>query len=77
MLLEREDVQPDSRDNDGRTPLSWAVGNGRLQVVRSLLESGKIDPNSKDNDELTPLSWAAAGDHDTVVELLERFGARD
>ena len=74
MLLKR-DVQPDSRDNDSRTPLSWAAGNGKLQVVRLFLESGKVDPNSMDNDELTPLSSAAAGDHDTVFELLEQFGA--
>lgn len=75
MLLERDDVQPDSRDNSGPIPLSWAAGNGRLEVVRSLLESGKVDPVSRDNDDLTPLSWAAAGDHDSVFELLEQFGA--
>ena len=33
LLLEREDVNPDSLDEVGRTPLSYAAGNGHEGVV--------------------------------------------
>ena len=25
LLLERQDVEPDSKDNDGQTPRSWSI----------------------------------------------------
>ncbi|KIX06985.1 uncharacterized protein Z518_04961 [Rhinocladiella mackenziei CBS 650.93] len=49
---------PDAEANDGRTPLSWAAGNGHEAVVKLPLTKDGIDPNSKDNlFHLTPLSW--------------------
>src|SRR5271156_3844022 len=38
--LERNGVKIDSKDNDGRTPLSWAAVNGHEAGVRLLLERG-------------------------------------
>ena len=38
LLVERDDIEADTKDEDGRTPLSYAAGNGREAVVR-LLES--------------------------------------
>ena len=40
LLLEREGVDADSKDSNGRTPLSWAAENGREAVVKLLLEKG-------------------------------------
>ena len=58
-LLERKDVEPDSKDKSTRTPLSWAAENGHEAVVRLLLERKDVEPDSKDKSTRTPLSWAA------------------
>jgi len=36
LLLERDDVAADSKDNDGRTPLSSAAAEGHEAVVKLL-----------------------------------------
>jgi ankyrin repeat protein len=51
-------VDVDSKDGIGRTPLSWAAGNGYEAVVKQLLNIGKVDMDSKDINGRTPLSWA-------------------
>ena len=61
----------DSKDDDGRTPLSWAAENGHSEVVKLLLEKEGIDLDSKDIEYgQTPLSWAAENGHSEVVKLL-------
>jgi ankyrin repeat protein len=59
LLLEKG-AEPDSKDNGGRTPLSWAAKRGHEAVVRLLLEKGADDGGR------TPWSWAA-GRHEGVV----------
>ncbi|KAF2685037.1 hypothetical protein K458DRAFT_430639 [Lentithecium fluviatile CBS 122367] len=61
LLLQIGKVDVDSRDNSGRTPLSWAAEKGNETMVKLLLESGKVDVDSKDNSGQTPLFWAASG----------------
>ena len=71
LLLARGDVVADSKDKDGRTPLSHAAkGGGRRAVVKLLLDRGDIETNSKDKDGRSPLSHAAGGGHKAVVWLL-------
>jgi len=36
VLAARDDVDMDSKDDDGRKPLSWAAGNGHEAVVELL-----------------------------------------
>ena len=52
LLVGRDDVKADLKDDSGRTPLSWAVRNGHEAVVMLLL--GR-DDNIYDQ---MPLSWA-------------------
>ncbi|GKT45906.1 vegetative incompatibility protein HET-E-1 [Colletotrichum spaethianum] len=62
------------KDDDGRTPLSWAAEGGDESAVQLLLENG-ADLESKDEDGRKPLSWAAENGHEGVVWLLLEKGA--
>ncbi|KAI9644102.1 hypothetical protein NHQ30_007455 [Ciborinia camelliae] len=46
-----------SKDMNGRTPLSWAASEGNIVAVKTLLEKG-ADINSRDEAFQTPLSLA-------------------
>ena len=61
LLLDYEDVDPNSPDGDCRTPLSFAAEQGAQSVVKLLLKRVEIEPDSPDNDGRTPLSFAAEG----------------
>ena len=71
LLLARDGVHPDSKDNDNMTPLAWAAEYGHEEVVKLLLAQPGVDPDSKDNFGRTPLSWARKHGHSAVVELLQ------
>lgn len=71
LLVERDDVEADSKDNDGRTPLSRAAWGGREAVVKLLLERDDVEADSKDEYGWTPLWWAEEKDQDAIVLLLE------
>ena len=63
-------VWADMRDDDSRTLLSLAAGNGQEAVVQLLVERDDVNVNSEDKTGRTPLSWAAENGHDAVVRLL-------
>jgi len=69
-IAKRNMALADSKDNNGRTPLSWAAEGGYEAVVKLLAERDDVDADLKDNDGWTPLSWAAARGHEAVVKLL-------
>lgn len=77
LLLASGTIDHDSRDNTGRTPLSWAAGSGHDATVRVLLSSDAVHHNSRDNQGRTRLSWAAGSGHFTVVQPLLGTGAAD
>ncbi|GAB1206414.1 hypothetical protein APSETT445_005101 [Aspergillus pseudonomiae] len=62
-LLETEEVNVDSMDNCGRTPLSYAAAAKWLdpQPLEALLKTGKVNVESMDEDGRTPLSYAVEG----------------
>jgi len=77
LLLRHRDVDPDSSDRTGRTPLSFAASGGHGGVVKLLLEHRNVNPNSHDCNDRTPLSLAASGGQDDVVKLLLERGDVD
>lgn len=69
LLLIERGVEINSKDKEGRTPLSWAVMKGDNAVVQLLIERG-ADINSKDNWGETSLSWAVMKGYKSIVQLL-------
>ena len=69
LLLENS-AEVNSRDDRGRTPLSWAAAGGHDAVVTLLLQEGAV-VDSRHDMGLTPLSWAAKKGHDPVMMLLQ------
>jgi ankyrin repeat protein len=65
---------PDSKDDDGQTPLSRAAEAGHEAVVKLLLETGQVEVDSKDRYGQTPLWWAVQAGHEAVVKLLLETG---
>ena len=78
LLLKRRDVNPNSPDGNGRTPLSFATNEpwspnysgGNKSVLELLLERGEIDPNFPDSNGRAPLSFAAESGNVHLVKLL-------
>jgi hypothetical protein len=64
-------IDLDSRDGDGRSPLSRAATNGNTAIVEMLLKQEGVDANSRDTEYgRSPLPWAAANDHIATFEQL-------
>ena len=70
LLLARDDVYCDSKDEDGRTPLTWAARFGRPRAVKLLLAQDDVDPNSRDKYGYTPLHWAVKKSHFQAANFL-------
>jgi ankyrin repeat protein len=69
-----ENIDINSRDSYGWTPLLFAVENGHEAVVKLLLETGKVDVNLGDYLRQTPLWIAAWNGNEAVVKLLLETG---
>jgi ankyrin repeat protein len=70
MLLATGQVNADSRDEDGWTPLSLAADKGHDAIVKMLLDTGQVDADSQDKHGRTPLSFASDHGHDAIAKLL-------
>jgi cytohesin len=64
-----------SRDGDGRTPLTEATWEGHADTVKLLLEKG-ADPNLRKNDGLAPRVIALSKGNKEIEELLKKAGAK-
>jgi ankyrin repeat protein len=70
LLVEREDVEADSRDNDGRTPLMLAAQVGHEGIVKLLVEREDVEADSRDNDGRTPLMLVAQTDERGTATII-------
>jgi ankyrin repeat protein len=59
-----------TQDNNDKTPLHWATGEGCVEIVRILIDAG-ADLNVKDKGGITPLHIAAnEGEPETAILLI-------
>jgi ankyrin repeat protein len=74
LLIEKDTVEIDSKDNNSRTSLSWGAENGHEAVIKLLLETSKVNVDWKDSYGRTPLSIAAAEGHEPRGQTVDREG---
>ncbi|KAL7817986.1 ankyrin repeat-containing domain protein [Trichoderma aethiopicum] len=72
-LLVSSGTDVDLKDQDGQTPLFFAVRSGRESIVEELLERG-ANPNSINDRGKTPLFYAAENGYRTIASKLLRYG---
>jgi ankyrin repeat protein len=72
-LLLAHRANPNARDLNGWTPLTYAVTAGRVEIVRILIAAG-ADVNARDDAGKNILAQAAQ--HPEVQEVLRQAGAR-
>ncbi|ORY58533.1 uncharacterized protein BCR38DRAFT_489446 [Pseudomassariella vexata] len=72
-LVQRTDIDINSRSISGRPPIFWPSAYGNEDIVKILVGAG-ADPNVEDIDGETPISMARKNGHITVVEILEKSG---
>lgn len=74
LLLQRKDVNVNSVDHSGHSPLSIASARGHERMVRLLLERNDLDVKQKVHGG-TPLFWAIYNGHHAVAKTLQQRGA--
>lgn len=70
LLIGRDDVNVDSKDNEGRTPLSVAAEEGYEDIVQLLTGRDDVDVDSEDKHGRTPLSHVVYNRKVDIVRLL-------
>ncbi len=72
-LMDEGGSDCDIRDNEGRTPFSYACEEGNIEIVKILM-SKACDLVSGDIRDITPLGYAAGGGHIEICRLLLEVG---
>jgi ankyrin repeat protein len=63
------------QDQEGLTPLHWAVDRGHLDLVKYLISAGAA-VNACDHDGQTPLCYAVLCEHTEIEKVLKSAGAK-
>ncbi|KAL3467439.1 ankyrin repeat-containing domain protein [Aspergillus heterothallicus] len=69
-LLLGTGIDPNVRDEYGRTPLVIAAYEGQKSMVELLLNTDGVDPGAKDREGSTPLLKAIGSSHVEIAKLL-------
>jgi ankyrin repeat protein len=70
ILLEQENIDVNSTELEGQTPLHLAVSTGKTELVQLLLAHPKIKINKQDKAGKSPLALAISAGHAEIVDLL-------
>jgi ankyrin repeat protein len=70
LLVDRAQVDVNSKDKNGCTLLSLAAQNGLVVAARLFLTTGKVDVNARDKIGRTALSFAAQKCDSDILKLL-------
>ncbi|KAL5045799.1 hypothetical protein BDW71DRAFT_75355 [Aspergillus fruticulosus] len=77
-LLHANPKLANTKDDDDRLPIHWAVAYNHLPIVELLVSTKDFDPDVEDGSCWTPLMIAASlknAEGDPIIELLLRKGA--
>jgi ankyrin repeat protein len=66
---------PDQVDNNGQTPLYYAVRGGKLETVEFLIQTG-VNVNHEDKKQQTPMVIAKRSNKQQIINLLAANGAK-
>ena len=73
-FLDELECNPNEYDQDGRTPLHYAIDGGSLDVVQLLLKYGA---KNLSQNALSPLIWAALEAREDLVNAFENYCSSD
>jgi len=75
-LLMKMNLDPNTRNNYGVTPIHWAANNGNDYLIQELCKHGLTVKDLEKRDEFgsTPLHFAAMQNNENVVQLLISSG---
>ena len=68
-------VNPDSKNKNGWTPVAYAAGFRHEAVVKLLLDISKSNMDVEDSGDRKPLSWTVENRHEALVTLLLEYAA--
>lgn len=77
LLLAHPDIDVNSADGEGCTPLHHAVERGDSACIRLLLQTGKVNTNQSNKRGATALHRALAADKTECAELLAKAPGTD
>ena len=71
ILVERTDIEINSKGSSGRTALSLAASSGSLETVKLMINVRSADPSIADNSGLLPLHRAQSEGYNDIAHYLE------
>lgn len=74
-MLSSKMIEVDIQDHAGRSPLSWAIAYGHIEIANMLLQNG-ANPDSTNHFGFTPLFYAAVSGQVGTIQNLIKAGAQ-